>query len=94
MATKTNMEWVKRCEVIFWISSILAFLLLTFGKWYSAAEGADQGYSVSDTFLLVGLMSFAVTVNCGHWAIRYLKQEIADPKTGVTDDSSATQDSE
>jgi len=93
MDTKTTMESVKRCEVIFWISSILAFLLLTFGKWYSAAEGADQGYSVSDTSLLVGLMSFAVTVNCGYWAIRYLKQEFADPKSG-TDDAPATQDSE
>ena len=93
MVTKTTMESVKRCEVIFWTSSILAFLLLTFGKWYSAAEGADQGYSVSDTFLLVGLMSFAVTVNCGHWAIRYLKQEILDPISGP-DDSPTNQDCE
>ena len=94
MATKTNMEGVKRCEVIFWISSTLAFLLLSFGKWYSAAGGAVQGYSASDTFLLCGLMSFAVTANCGHWAIRYLKKEIADLNSGSTDDSPATQDSE
>jgi len=91
VATKTNMDAVKRCEVMFWISGTLAFLLLSFGKWYSAAGGADQGYSASDTFLLVGLMSFAVTANCGHWAIRYLKKEIADLKSDV---SSATQDSE
>ena len=78
----------------FWISGTLAFLLFSLGKWYSVSGAADQGYSASDTFLLGGLMSFAVMANGGHGAIRHLKKEIADLKSGDADVSAATQDSE
>ena len=94
MAEKSNMEWAKRSGVVFWVSYAAAIVLLILGRWYSSPGTPEAGYSAADTFSLVGL--FAV-VAMGNSAIKqsvYLKREIVDLKSGATDDSPATQDSE
>jgi hypothetical protein len=94
MATKTNMEWVKRCGVIFWISFAAAVVLLILGRWYSSPGTPEPGYSAADTFSLVGLFAVCVMANSATNAIVCLKREIADLKSVDADDSTATQDSE
>ena len=94
MGSKTNMEWVKRCGVMFWISFAAAIVLLILGRWYSSPGTPEPGYSAADTFALVGLFAVCVMANSAIKQSAYLKQEIADLKSGDADDSTATQDSE
>jgi hypothetical protein len=94
MATKTNMEWVKRCGVMFWISFAAAIVLLILGRWYSSPGTPEPGSSAADTFSLVGLFAVCVMANSAINQSAYLKQEIADLKSGDADVSTATQDSE
>ena len=94
MAEKSNMEWVKRCGVMFWISFAAAMVLLILGRWYSSPGRPEPGYSAADTFSLVGLFAVCVMANIAIKQSAYLKQEIADLKSGGPDDSPATQDSE
>lgn len=94
MATKTNMEWVKRCGVIFWISFAAAFVLLILGRWYSSPGTPEPGYSAADTFSLGGLFAVCLMANSAIKQSAYLKLEIADLKSGQADVPAETQDSE
>ena len=88
MGSKTNMERVKRAEVVFWISSAAAMLLVILGfRWYSSPETPEAGYSASDIFSGLCIMSVGVMVSSGKAVIGYLKQEITALKSGEADDS-------
>jgi hypothetical protein len=90
MGSKTNMEWVKRCGVMFWISFAAAIVLLILGRWYSSPGTPEPGSSAADTFLLVGLFAVCVMANSAIKQSAYLKQEIADLKSGDSDTASVT----
>ena len=93
-STLNNMEKVKRCEVVFWITFTAASVLLILGERYSSPGTAEPGYSASDTFSSVGYLAVWLMAISARNAIVSLKQEITELKSGEADVPGDTQDSE
>jgi len=86
MATKTNMERARYEERWFWIACAIVIPFLAFMVFTDAGGKDDYVFGV---FLVVSAMA-----GCTFRGFRALKREIADLKSGDSDDSTATQDSE
>ena len=91
MATKSNMERAIREERWFWVAAVLAncslaYLILV----VMPAEGWRRG----EGLFFGSLMGTGVMSGCVFRLTRAYKREIADLKSGGTDDSTAPQDSE
>ena len=91
MAEKSNMERAIREERWFWVAALLANCSLAYLHFVvMPAEGWKRGEGLFfGSFLLTGVMS-----GCAFRLTRAYKREIAELKSGATDDSPAPQDSE
>ena len=91
MATKPNLERAIWEERWFWVAALLANCSLAYLHFVVVpAEGWKRGEGLFfGSFILTGVMS-----GCVFRLTRAYKREIADLKSGATDDSPATQDSE
>ena len=90
MATKTNMERAKSQEAGFWVTGVVAILVLIFNIAIETDEFTDwdDAFSPWPLFWVIFMFPYAFC------AFRALKREIADLKSGDADVSTATQDSE
>jgi hypothetical protein len=90
MATKSNMERAKSQEAGFWVTGVVAILVLIFNIYIETDEFTDWDDAFSPWPLFWVILMFPYAFR----AFRALKREIADLTSVAPDVSTDTEDSE
>jgi len=88
MATKTNMDRAISEEWWFWVTGVPTVCMLAYLTFGEVPLGRDSG------FVQGSLIGVSVMLGSAYRGFRALRREIAELKSGATDGSPATQDSE